>query len=243
MDKSVLVTGGNSEIGQKIVLELLKNGYYVIFTWYSNLKKLENLEESISCYEDKYRHYKCDLRKRNEIDSLFTFIESLKYPHLVGIVNNVGISGNKCKLSDMNIQEINEIFEVNVFSLMAVIKKGINSISKKTNGYGGSIVNISSQAAIYGGKNLTAYASSKGAVNSLSIALSKELGAHQIRVNVVSPGAIDTSHNRSKIKSILPQIPLGRMGTTSDVANVVSWLISENSDFINGIIIPVSGGR
>ena len=127
MYQSVLVTGGNSEIGQKIVLELLKNGYYVIFTWYSNLKKLENLEESISCYEDKYRHYKCDLRKRNEIDSLFTFIESLKYPHLVGIVNNVGISGNKCKLSDMNIQEINEIFEVNVFSLMAVIKKGINS--------------------------------------------------------------------------------------------------------------------
>jgi NAD(P)-dependent dehydrogenase (short-subunit alcohol dehydrogenase family) len=112
-------------------------------------------------------------------------------------------------------------------------------------GKGGSIVNLSSQVARFGGKNI-AYSASKGAVNSFTVALAKEIGHENIRVNAVSPGLIDKNLDPSIVelhKSRINQIPLGRLGTPSDVCDVVAWLISENSSFVSGTIIPVHGGR
>ena len=129
---------------------------------------------------------------------------------------------------------------------MELSREAYKRMAISRGGKGGSIVNLSSQVATFGGSQLLAYSASKGAVNSLTLALAKEIGHENIRVNAVSPGLVDKNLDPSIVelhKSKINQIPLGRLCTPSDVSDVVVWLISDNSSFVNGAIIPVHGGR
>ena len=114
-------------------------------------------------------------------------------------------------------------------------------------GGGGSIVNLSSQAAQFGGNGLTPYAASKAAINNFTLALAKEVANEGIRVNAVSPGIIETDQNKTldnlTLKNNVKQIPVGRLGTTQEVAHAILWLLSDKAAYVTGAILPIAGGR
>ncbi len=184
-----------------------------------------------------------DLKNQEDLEKLFKTLDK-SFPPLKYFVNNATAVNSRKSFEELTLDEIRAVFEVNFFGASLCLKEAIKrmKINKQ-----GSIVNISSQVACFGGNKLTAYASSKGAINSLTIALAKELGCFNIRVNAISPGVIATHQHTDKstewIEQVKRQIPLERLGTPDEIARVVLWLLSDESSYLTGTIIPVTGGR
>jgi len=183
------------------------------------------------------------LNNNNSIKETFKKIDKWLKSPIVGLVNNVAIDGGRSHFSKKSTKDWENLFQVNLFSLVELCKEVYLRTAISKGGNGGSIVNVSSQVAFFGGTNLTHYSASKGAVNSFTISLAKELGPEGIRVNAVSPGLINTNENIEQRNEKIDQIPLGRRGEPSDVAELIAWLISDRSSFISGTIIPVHGAR
>jgi NAD(P)-dependent dehydrogenase (short-subunit alcohol dehydrogenase family) len=242
---TVIITGGTRGIGRSCVLKLSDLGYDVVFTWSSLKVEAMNLQKEIRSKGGNCIAVELHLES-DRIDEKFLEIDDLISSPIIGLVNNAAIDGGR---SDFSLQKRNDwihIFQVNVFGLMEVSREAFKRMAVSSGGDGGAIVNLTSQVATFGSNKLLAYAASKGALNSITISLSKEIGHEQIRVNAVSPGLIDMNYNNESLefhKSRVGQIPLGRLGTPSDVSDLVAWLISDQSKFINGAIIPVHGGR
>jgi NAD(P)-dependent dehydrogenase (short-subunit alcohol dehydrogenase family) len=242
---TVIITGGTRGIGRACVLKLSELGYDIVFTW-STLKT-----EAIALQNEiRLRGVHCtaiELQLENDdIEEKFLEIDNLISSPIIGLVNNAAIDGGRDNFTVKNRNDWIHIFQVNVFGLMDMSREVYKRMAISCGGKGGSIVNLTSQVATFGSNKLLAYTASKGAVNSITLSLSKEIGHEKIRVNAVSPGLIDMNQDSKVLefhKSRVEQIPLGRLGTPSDVSELVSWLISEDSAFINGVIIPVHGGR
>lgn len=242
---TVIISGGTRGIGRACVFKLSELGYDIVFTW-STLKA----EAIVIQNEIRSRGRNCiaiELQlERDNIKEKFLEIDDLISSPIIGLVNNAAINGGRGDFSEKKRSEWIHIFQINVFSLIEMSREVFKRMAVSSGGKGGSIVNLSSQVAKFGSNKLLAYSASKGAVNSITISLSKEIGHEQVRVNAVSPGLIDMSLDSLLIeshKSKIGQIPLGRLGKPSEVSNVVAWLISEESTFINGEIIEVHGGR
>ena len=233
MKKTAVVTGAAAGIGQAIALELAAAGYKV----YANARSMEKIVGTL----EKGRGYDIepmifDVRNPREIK------EKLGIPDRIDcLVNNAGVSvpGN---FRDMGEKEWNLTLETNVKGYFFVTKYSLEKMQR-----GGSIVNITSGAAKTGGDFVSLpYSTSKGAINSMTIAFARELAPEGIRVNAVSPGFVDTDMlvksgklTKEYYGSI---IPLGRLGQPSDIANVVKFLLSDEADFMTGQIIEVNGG-
>ena len=242
---TVLISGGCGGIGQSCAIKLAKLGYDIAFTWRSSKKEAIVLENKIKSIGRNCISIKIRLESDN-VEEKFQQIDSLLSSPLIGLVNSAAIDGGRGEFTKKTRADWVHIFEINVFGLMELSREAYKRMAISRGGKGGSIVNLSSQVAIFGSSQLLAYSASKGAVNSLTLALAKEIGHENIRVNAVSPGLVDKNpdHLIDELhKSRINQIPLGRLGAPSDVSDVVAWLISENSSFVNGAIIPVHGGR
>ena len=165
------------------------------------------------------------------------------------LVNNAGISGSRCAIDAIDEDRLQRIFETNVFSAFFCSREAVRRMSRTSGGEGGSIVNISSAAARHGGMpELAHYASTKAALDGMTIALAKELGPQGVRVNSLRPGVIVTEmHDEfggaKLIESIAPTIPMQRPGTVDEVAEAVLWLASERSSYVHGAVIDITGGR
>lgn len=242
---SVIVTGGSRGIGKASSVLLAKKGYDVFFTWQKDEKASNELLTELKSYGGNAHSFNVDLSEHGSIVSFFDYFKENSETKLVGLVNNAAISGERKMINDYSIEEIEKTFAINLFGSIEFIKKSLPYMFDSE--VGASIVNISSQAALYGGNNLSVYAATKGALNSLTIALSKELGGNKIRVNAISPGIIATDQNKAltelQKQGLFRQIPLGRLGEADDVASLVTWLISDESSYISGAIIPVHGAR
>ena len=241
---TVLISGGTGVVGQSCTIKLAQLGYDIAFTWCSSKKKAIVLENKIISIGRNCISIKMHL-ERDNIEEKFQQIDSLISSPLVGLVNSAAIDGGRSEFTKKTRADWAHIFEINVFGLMELSREAYKRMAISCGGKGGSIVNLSSQVATFGGSQL-AYSASKGAVNSITVALAKEIGHENIRVNAVSPGLVDKNPDPSIVelhKLKINQIPLGRLCTPSDVSDVVAWLISDNSSFVNGTIIPVHGGR
>lgn len=171
------------------------------------------------------------------------------FGRLDALVNNAGVVGQPRSILEANDAELTALFRTNVLSLFFCAQEAAQRMSTQRGGRGGSIVNISSAAARHGGMpNEAHYAASKGAVDSFTVALAKELSPHGIRVNAVRPGLIRTAIHEAHggqelVDRVGPTVPLGRAGTADEVAEVIAFLAGPLSSYMHGAVVDVSGGR
>ena len=165
------------------------------------------------------------------------------------LVNNAGITGGFSRAEAITSETLARVFAVNVTGTILCSREAVRRMSTRNGGHGGAIVNVTSQAAeIGGGGEWVHYAASKGAVNSFTVGLAREVATEGIRVNAVSPGLISTELHAAagapdRVERIAPTIPMRRPGTAEEVAAGIVWLLSDAAAYVTGVILPISGGR
>lgn len=236
---NVLITGISRGIGKAIALEFAKNKYNIIGCAKSDFNGLSDTKNLITYYGvDSYIEL-CDISNEEEIKK-FIYKSTNKLGGIDILINNAGISYIGL-LQDMSILEWNNIINTNLTSAFLMSKYVIPYMLKKQNGH---IINISSVWGNIGASMEVAYSASKGGLNTFTKALAKELAPSNILVNTISPGFIDTEMNKNfekeELEAIFEEIPLGRAGKTSEVADLVYKIAT--SKYLTGQIITIDGG-
>lgn len=233
--KNALVTGGSRGIGKECVYELTKKGYRVFLNYNNSREEAERIEKETGAVI-----VRADISKADEVQNMSDFIHR-NYGKIDVLVNNAGIAQQKL-FTDITESDWDNIFNVNIKGMFLVTKAFVNDmISKKS----GKIINVSSMWGVTGGSCEVHYSSSKSAVIGFTKALAKELGPSGICVNCVAPGVIDTEMNRHLTKedyeALCEETPLGRIGNTKEVAEVIGFL-ADSASFITGQVINADGG-
>ena len=242
---NILITGASQGIGRATAIEAAKKKSFVGINYSKNSDAAESCLEAVKSHGGDGIILKCDVADNIAVKDMFKkFLD--KSGTLDGVFNNAGITGPISPIQDLDPADLKLLIDTNVSGAFFVSQETSKiMINQKY----GAIVNMSSIAAdIGGGGEFIHYAMSKGAIHSLTYGMAKELGKHGIRVNAVAPGLIDTeihakAGDASRVDRLMPSVPLGRVGGAEEVAQTVMWLLSEQSSYISGSIIPVSGGR
>ena len=248
MAKVMLVTGASRGIGAAIAKLAGARGYAVCVNYNRSAAPAESLAEGIRAAGGKAVAVQADVGHDADVVRLFGEVDR-QLGRIDVLVNNAGIINGQCRADEMTAARLAEIFAANTFSMFYCTREALKRMSTRHGGKGGVIVNMSSAAARHGGvPEETHYAASKGAIDSMTVGLAKEVGLEGVRVNAVRPGMIATAihdaHGGQKtIDAIAPSIPLGRAGTADEVAETVLWLASDAASYLHGAIIDVSGGR
>ena len=243
-----LVTGGSRGIGKSTVLDLVKLGKLVVFTYNHNLEKAKEVLNEAEQLKGTAIAIKVDFSEEDEIMALFNELDKYKQP-LIGVVNNVGIVKKQSSILDISLDRLKDIYNINVFANFLCLREACRRMSTSLGGAGGSIVNVSSRASVLGSPNeYVDYASTKGAIDTMTIGTAKEFAEQGIRINAVRPGLIKTdmhadSGEPERVKRLEQTIPLKRGGSVREVAEAICWLLSEKSAYVTGTFIDVSGGR
>ena len=243
MDKVMLITGGSRGIGAAIAQAASTAGYQVAITYESSDAAAEQL------VDDGVVQLAMRLDVGNEqaaIEAVATVIET--FGRLDVLVNNAGIAGSYGTIDTVTGPILERLWAVNISGPFLYAREAVRHMSTARGGVGGSIVNISSKAAVLGGTGeWIHYAASKGALETMTIGLAKEVATEGIRVNAVRPGLIETEFNQhaspGRVERLRPQIPMQRSGTVEEVAAAVIWLCSEAASYTTGAFLDVSGGR
>ena len=248
----MIVTGGSRGIGSATAKLASLYGFKVCVNYFTHEKEANKVVDAIKSSGGDGIAVQADTSKEGEVRKLFRTVDRKLGP-LTALVNAAGISGGRLDFVNVNSKTLQKVFGINFFGYFLCAQEATNRFSKKMGGKGGTIVNVSSQAATFGGVRLTHYATSKAAVNAFTIGLARELAPEGIRVNAVSPGIIETPGMKEAIWGGVPSpkqlreinrsIPLGRLGNSREVAEAIVWLSLESSSYITGTILPVAGGR
>jgi len=242
MKKVVIVTGGGRGIGAATSLLLAEQGYAVCVNYHSRRDSAEQVVAQIKAKGGQAFAYAADVSNEAEVISLFSATENT-LGAITHLVNNAGILFTQSRLADMSLERFNEVITTNVSSCFLCCREAVKRMIK-----GGAIVNVSSGASRSGSPNeYIDYAASKGAIDTLTIGLSKEVAAQGIRVNGVRPGLIYTEMHAdggepNRVDRLSGNIPLQRGGKAEEVANAILWLLSEEASFSTGSFIDVTGG-
>jgi len=241
MNKVAIITGASRGIGAATAQLLADKGYAVCINYLNAEKKAYTLVENIRKQNGKAIAVRADMACENDILKMFEQVDNTLGP-VTALVNNAGINGGICEVSNITQELLQLVFATNVFGTFITCREAVKRMT-----HGGSIVNITSEAAKFGGNKLAHYAASKSAINTFTIGFAREVAYQNIRVNAVSPGVIDTEiHHESppeRIASLINSIPMKRMGQTHEVSELIHWLLSDSSSYISGAIIPITGSR
>ncbi len=244
----VLITGASRGIGAAVARLVASQGRPVIVNYSSNQSAAESLTAHIRNAGGDATAIQADLRSEQDILRLFdTAVKT--YGRISGLVNNAGITGGFSRVESVRRDNIDDMLSVNVTGLILCCREAVKHMSLRHGGTGGAIVNISSLAARTGGANeWVHYAASKGAVNSFTIGLAREVADEGIRVNAVAPGLIETDLHASagrpdRLQQMAPSVPMKRAGSADEVAAGVAWLLSDDASYTTGTILEVGGGR
>lgn len=246
MPKVMIITGASRGIGAAIARKAGAAGYAVAVNYATNRMEAEAVVSSIVENGARAVAVRADVSDPAEVDRLFAEVDAALGPVDV-LVSNAGILGGISPIEETTAELLTAVFAANVFSVFYCAREAVKRMSGRPDG--GVILNISSTAARTGGMpNEAHYASTKGAVDSFTLALSKELAGRNIRVNALRPGVISTTMHdphggAATIAKVAPTIPLGRAGTVDDVAETALWLVSDAAAYVHGALIDVSGGR
>ena len=241
MSKVAFITGGTRGIGKKIAITLAKDGYDIAINYRKENDDLENIKNEIEKTNVKFLAVKGDV---TDIDSTQQMVNDIikEYGKIDVLVNNAGITKDTL-LVRMKKEEFEDVIDVNLIGTFNITKNVIPYMIKQRKG---RIINISSVVGISGNAGQTNYSASKAGIIGFTKSLAKEVGSRNILVNAVAPGFIETQMTdvlKDEVKEeISKKIPLKRMGTVEDVANVVKFLTSEDSSYITGQVIQVDGG-
>lgn len=245
MKQVMIVTGGSQGIGEAVARLAASRGYAVALTYQSNKAMADAVVAGIEAAGGKAVAIRAEMADEASILALYRTVDEQLGP-VTALVNNAGTPGPMGRIDSVTTQTLDTVLAVNVRAPFLMIRE---AVARMATDKGGAIVNISSRAAELGGAGeWIHYAASKGALDSLTIGASKELAARGIRVNAVSPGLIQTDlHARAGLPDRLTRmvggVPMGRVGSSEEVATAVLWLLSPEASYITGAIVPISGGR
>ena len=242
-----IVTGGSRGIGRAVSLLLAERGYAVCLSYVSDAAAAQGVVDAITAQGGRALAVRGDVGSEADVIALFQAADALG--PLKALVNNAGVVDVKADVADMSLARLQRMMNTNVVGSFLCAREAVRRMSTKRGGAGGAIVNLSSVAARLGGPGqFVDYAASKGAIDSLTIGLAREVAGEGIRVNAVAPGIIATEIHASggepdRVERLGPAVPLGRAGTAEEVAAPIVWLLSEEASYTTGAILDIGGGR
>lgn len=242
--RTLIVTGGSRGIGAAVSRGAARSGYRVCINYRNGVEAAERLaDEIVSSGGDAFA-WQADTSDERAVVAMFDEV-ARRYGPLTDLVNNAGVSGGSTRLADLDVSALQETLAVNVMGYFLCCREAVRCMSTARGGAGGRIVNVSSVAATHGSAGRRVhYAASKGAVNSLTIGLAKEVAREGIRVNAVSPGLVYTDFNEpGRIERLADEVPIGRGGSPEEIANAILWLLNDDAGYVLSANLVVSGGR
>jgi len=248
MDRSVIVTGGSRGIGAAIAIGAAAKGYQVCVNYFGNQQAADDLVNAIEASGGNALAIQADMADEQDILRMFETVDAELAP-LAALVNNAGIVDLKARVDEMTAERLTRMFATNVTGPFLCAREAIRRMSTAHGGDGGNIVNISSVAARLGAPGeYVDYAASKGAIDSMTLGLSKEIAAEGIRVNAVRPGVIYTDIHESggqpgRVDRVKHMVPMRRGGEAQEIADAALWLMSDEASYVTGALLDVSGGR
>ncbi|WP_439520785.1 SDR family oxidoreductase [Hydrogenophaga sp.] len=252
MDKSngqvLLVTGGGRGIGAATARLAAQQGWAVAVNYTANSLAADEVVRDIRASGGNAMSVQADVADEDQVLAMFARIDA-KLGHITGLVNNAGVVDVTLRLDQQSVARWRRMFDINVIGSLVCAREAVRRMSTQHGGTGGSIVNVSSAAARLGAPGqYVDYAAAKGAIDTFTIGLAKEVATEGIRVNCVRPGLIDTDIHASgglpnRVRDLSPEIPMKRGGDADEVAHAIVWLLSDVSKYTTMSFIDVSGGR
>lgn len=242
-----LITGGSRGIGAATAVLLAQQGYDLCISYRVRATEAEKIVEDCLALGVRAIALQADISREADVEKLFQETDRQLGP-LNALVNNAGILMQQTRVESLSAERVNKILQTNVTGTLLCCREAIKRMSTADGGKGGAIVNVSSGAARSGSPHeYVDYAASKGAVDTLTVGLSKEVASEGIRVNGVRPGFIYTEMHADggepgRVERLKAAIPLGRGGLDTEVAAAIAWLLGERASFSTGTFIDVTGG-
>jgi len=244
----MIVTGASRGIGAATARLAASRGYAVCVNYRNNAEAAEAVVAEIAGSGSRAIAVQGDVAVESDVLRLFETVDDALGP-LTALVNNAGILEHHMRLVDMTVDRFQRVFETNITGSFLCAREAVRRMSTRNGGRGGAIVNVSSMAARLGAPDeYVDYAASKGAIDTMTVGLAKEVAAEGIRVNAVRPGVIYTDIHASggepdRVERVKDMVPMKRGGQPEEVAAAILWLISEEASYSTGTFIDVSGGR
>jgi NAD(P)-dependent dehydrogenase (short-subunit alcohol dehydrogenase family) len=246
--RTLLVTGGSRGIGAAVSRLAGKAGYRVAVNYASNEAAARAVVDAIVSGGGDAFAVQADIGNEADIIAMFDAVDR-RFGTLDALVNNAGIVDVKARVDEMSAARIERMMRINVIGSMLCAGAAVQRMSTAHGGKGGAIVNVSSAAAIHGAAGeYVDYAASKGAIDTFTIGLAREVAAEGVRVNAVRPGIVDTDIHASggqpgRAAAMRHAIPMQREGAVDEIAHAILWLLSDEASYTTGALLNVSGGR
>jgi NAD(P)-dependent dehydrogenase (short-subunit alcohol dehydrogenase family) len=248
MSKVLLVTGGSRGIGAAVALLAAKRSYAVAVNFNGNQAAADAVVTQIRDGGGRAICVQADVSDEAAVLAMFARVDA-ELGRLTALVNNAGVVDMPSRLDAMSVARLRRMFDINVLGSFICAREAVLRMSTRHGGQGGCIVNLSSAAARIGSPGqYVDYASAKGAIDTFTMGLAKEVATEGVRVNAVRPGIIDTEIHASggipdRVAQMSPLVPMQRAGSAHEVAEAVVWLLSDASSYTTGSVVDVTGGR
>lgn len=248
MSKVMLITGASRGIGAATAQLAAERGYALCLNYHHREDAARQVLHEVQRLGVQAIAVQADVSREDEVLDLFTALDR-EFGRLDVLVNNAGMLERQMRLEQMDAARWNRVLGANVIGSFLCAREAIKRMSTRHGGHGGAIINLSSAAARLGAPGeYIDYAAAKGAIDSMTLGLAKEVGGEGIRVNAVRPGVIYTDIHASggepdRIERVKTSVPLGRGGAAREVAEAILWLASDGASYTSGALLDVSGGR